>query len=118
MAEGWLRHLGDGRFAPFSAGTHPVGLNPDAVWAMKEVGIDISGHQSKHVNEFAGQPFDYVIIVCDRAKETCPIWPTAGTALHWSFEDPAAIAGSVDARRSMFRKIRDEIESRIMTFVA
>lgn len=75
MAEGWLRHLAGDRFEVFSAGTHPVGLNSGSVEAMAEVGIDIAGHRSKHVSEFLTQPFDYVITVCDRAKESCPTWP-------------------------------------------
>jgi len=89
MAEGLLRHLADDRFEVFSAGTKPVGLNPNAVKAMSEVGIDISGHRSKSVDEFVGQQFDYVITVCDNAKEACPIFPGPGKRVHHSFEDPA-----------------------------
>ena len=118
MAEGWLRHLAGDRFIVSSAGTHPVGLNPYAVTAMQEVGIDITGHHSKSVQEFEGQRFDYVITVCDRAKETCPIWPGASSLLHWSFDDPASATGSDNDRRAMFQKIRDEIAERIRRFVA
>jgi len=89
MAEGLLRHMAGDRFEVFSAGTRPSGLNPNAVQAMAEVGIDISGHRSKHVDEFAGHQFDYVFTVCDNAKETCPFFPGGGKRLHQSFEDPA-----------------------------
>ena len=117
MAEGWLRHLAGDRFEVASAGTQPVGLNPGAVEAMKESGVDISTHQSKHLNEFAGVRFDYVVTVCDRAKETCPIFPGARTVLHWSFDDPAAAQGPPEARRAVFRRVRDEIAERIRRFI-
>ena len=91
MAEGWLRQLAGDRFDVCSAGTHPVGLNPGSIEAMAEVGIDIAGHRSKGMGELADRSFDYVITVCDRAKETCPIWPGRTTVIHWSFDDPAAI---------------------------
>ncbi len=116
MAEGWLRHLAGDQFEVFSAGTHPVGLNPGSVEALAEVGIDISQHRSKHVSEFVGQPFDYVITVCDRAKESCPRWPGAATILHWSFEDPAAAEDPV-VRRALFRRVRDEIAERTRQFL-
>lgn len=117
MAEGWLRHLAGGRFDVSSAGTNPVGLNPGAVEAMQESGVDISTHRSKHLNEFAGVRFDYVVTVCDRAKETCPIFPGARTVLHWSFDDPAHATGSADERRAVFHRVRDEIGDRIRTFL-
>ena len=117
MAEGWLRHLAGDRFEVASAGTQPVGLNPGAVEAMKESGVDISTHQSKHLNEFASVRFDYVVTVCDRAKETCPIFPGARTVLHWSFDDPAAAQGPPEARRAVFRRVRDEIAERIRRFI-
>lgn len=107
MAEGWLRHLAGDRFDAFSAGTHPVGLNPNAVTAMAEVGIDISGHRSKSVDEFAGQQFDYVVTVCDSAREACPVFPGPGQRLHDSFEDPAAAPR--DQQLAVFRKVRDQI---------
>lgn len=118
MAEGWLRHLAGDRFEVFSAGTQPVGLNPGAVEVMRESGVDISAHRSKHMNEFAGASFDYVITVCDRARETCPIVPGARRVLHWSFDDPAAAQGSDEERRKVFRRVRDEIGDRIRTFLA
>lgn len=117
MAEGWLRHLAGDRYEVFSAGTKPVGLNSGSVEAMAEVGIDISQHRSKHVDEYAAQSIDYVITVCDRAKETCPLWPGRTTLIHWSFDDPAAVAGT-DARRLVFRRVRDEIAAVIREFLA
>jgi arsenate reductase (thioredoxin) len=118
MAEGWLRHLAGDRFSAESAGTRPVGLNPYAVMVMKEVGIDLSRQHSKYVEEFIGQRFDFVITVCDRAKESCPLWlGTQSPLIHWSFEDPAAATGSDDERRATFRKIRDQIGERLKDFV-
>ena len=116
MAEGWLRHLAGDRYDVFSAGTQPVGLNPGSIEAMKAVGIDIAGHRSKHASEFLSQPFDYVVTVCDRAKETCPTWSGAKRLLHWRFDDPAAIQDD-DARRREFARIRDEIAARIQRFL-
>ena len=116
MAEGLLRHLAGDRFEVASAGTDPQGLNPGAVTAMREIGIDIAHHQSRHVDQFAGQQFDYVITVCDRAKESCPIFP--GTfSLHWSFDDPASAVGTVETRQTVFRRVRDEIAERVRDFV-
>ncbi len=117
MAEGLLRHLAGDRFEVASAGTHPAGLNPGAVGAMREIGIDISPHRSKRVNEYLDTRFDYVITVCDRAKETCPVFPVASSQLHWSFDDPAAAQGSAEERRAVFRRVRDEIAGRIRSFV-
>ena len=116
MAEGWLRHLARDRFDVCSAGTHPVGLNPGSIEAMAEVGIDIAGHRSKGMGELADRSFDYVITVCDRAKETCPIWPGRTTVIHWSFDDPAAIT-DVELRRLTFRRVRDEIAASIRRFL-
>ena len=115
MAEGLLRHLAGDRFEVFSAGTKPVGLNPNAVKAMSEVGIDIANHRSKSVDEFLGQQFDYVITVCDNAKESCPIFPGDGARIHQSFEDPAA--APKDQQPEAFRKIRDQISSWLGDFV-
>ena len=113
MAEGWLRRLGGNQFDVTSAGTHPVGLNPYAVAVMREVNVDISTHVSERVDPYLGQQFDYVITVCDRAQETCPIFPRASTMLHWSFEDPARARGTVEQQLIVFRKLRDEIADRI-----
>ena len=112
MAEGWLRHLAGDRFEALSAGTHPVGLNPGSVEAMAEVGIDISQHRSKSAAEFTAVPIDYVITVCDRAKESCPCWSGAVRLIHWSFDDPAAVSDATE-RRQVFQRVRDEIASAI-----
>ncbi len=117
MAEGWLRHLAGDRFEVFSAGTHPVGLNAKAVAAMGEVGIDISRHESKSVDKFLGQQFDYVITVCDSAKEACPIFPGAAQRLHYSFQDPAAAPESTEEQIAVFRRVRDEIGQRLQEFL-
>ncbi|MCC6966838.1 MAG: arsenate reductase ArsC [Nitrospira sp.] len=117
MAEGWLRHLAGDQFEVFSAGTYPVGLNQGSVEAMAEVGIDISCHRSKSVAEFMSQRIDHVITVCDRARESCPIWPAPTHLLHWSFDDPAAVADASE-RRASFRRVRDEIAAEIRKFLA
>lgn len=117
MAEGWLRHLDGSRFDVASAGTHPVGLNPKAVAVMREVGIDISRHRSKRLDELSERRFDFAITVCDRAKETCPIFPGATSVLHWSFDDPAEAQGDEEARLAVFRRVRDEIAERVREFI-
>jgi arsenate reductase (thioredoxin) len=109
MAEGLLRHIAGDRFEVLSAGTRPAGLNPNAVKAMAEIGIDIAGHRSKAVDEFAGQRFDYVITVCDNAKESCPVFPNAGVRLHHAFQDPAAASEGEAAEA--FRAVRDQISA-------
>lgn len=116
MAEGLLRASAGDRFEVFSAGTRPVGLNAHAVEALKEIGVDISNHRSKSADEFAGQSFDYVITVCDRARESCPVLFAAGHRMHHSFVDPAA-AGA-EEQPAAFRRVRDEIRNWIETFVA
>jgi arsenate reductase (thioredoxin) len=115
MAEGLLRAMAGGRFEVFSAGTHPSRVNPLAVAAMRERGIDISAHRSKSLDEFAGERFDYVT-VCDNAKEGCPVWP-GSRAMHHSFEDPAAAEGSEEENLEVFRRVRDEIEGWLREFV-
>jgi arsenate reductase len=117
MAEGWLRHLAGDRFRVASAGTHPVGLNPLAVEVMKEIGIDISHQDSKRLDRYLNHPFDHVITVCDRAKESCPIFPGAARFSHWSLEDPAAVQGPPEQRLLAFRSARDQIASRIREFL-
>lgn len=116
MAEALLRHMAGDRFEAESAGTHPVGLNPVTVEAMQEIGVDIRHHRSKHVAEFVGQSFAYVITVCDRAKESCPVFTGAVTTLHWSFDDPAA--APPETRLACFTRVRDEIAERIRRFLA
>jgi arsenate reductase len=115
MAEGLLRHMAGEDFEVFSAGTKPVGLNPNAVAVMNEAGINISNHRSKSVDEFAGQQFDYVITVCDNAKESCPIFPGGGLRLHQSFEDPAAAPD--EQQLKSFRRVRDQIRLWLVEFV-
>jgi arsenate reductase (thioredoxin) len=113
MAEGFLRSIADDHFDVMSAGTEPVPVRPEAIDAMSEVGIDISGHQSKAVKGFLGQHFAYVITVCDRASERCPIFPGAVRRLEWNFRDPAAVTGPETLRRRAFREVRDQIADRI-----
>lgn len=113
MAEGYLRHVAPDAFEPLSAGIEPKGLNPLAVEAMSEIGIDISAQKSKDVREFLGQAIPYVVTVCDNAREHCPIFPLTYKYLHWSFEDPAAVTGSHDEKLAVFRRVRDEITHRI-----
>ena len=113
MAEGYLRHVAGDEFEVLSAGIEPQGLNSLAVEAMEEIGIDISQQKSKDVREFLGQAIPYVITVCDNAKERCPIFPRTFKFLHWSFDDPAAVAGSHDEKLAVFRRVRDEIANRI-----
>lgn len=115
MAEGLLRHYARDRFEVFSAGTHPAGLNPNAVTAMAELGINIAESRSKSVDEFAGQQFEYVFTVCDNARESCPIFPGGGKRLHQSFEDPAAAPSG--QQLDVFRKVRDQIAARLRRFV-
>jgi arsenate reductase len=117
MAEGWLRALGGDRYDAFSAGTHPVGLNPGAVDVMREAGIDISSQQSTHLSIYIAQSFDAVITVCDRAKESCPRFPGGSTMLHWSFDDPAQAMGPPESRRQVFQRVRDEIRAKIEEFM-
>jgi arsenate reductase len=117
MAEGFLRHFGGDRFDVASAGTNPAGLNPDAVTAMREIGIDISHHRSKGIGEVIGQRFGHVITVCDRAKESCPIFPEATCMHHWPFDDPATAKGSPEERKAVFGRVRDEIAARIRRFL-
>ena len=117
MAEGWLKHLAGERFDVLSAGIAPKGLHPLAVEVMREVGIDISRQQSKHVRQFLGVPVGYVITVCDNAREHCPVFPGAYTYLHWGLEDPAAAVGSDEQKLAVFRRVRDQIASRVREFV-
>jgi arsenate reductase len=107
MAEGLLRSMAGDRLDVFSAGTQPAGLNSNAVAAMAEIGIDISGHRSKSVDEFRGQAFDYVITVCDGAREACPVFPGQARQIHHDFEDPAA--APAERQLVVFRKVRDEL---------
>ncbi|MGA2598488.1 MAG: arsenate reductase ArsC [Bryobacteraceae bacterium] len=116
MAEGLLRHDAGNRFEVESAGTKPGRVRPEAIAVMKEIGIDISGHRSKSVDEFASRRFDYVLTVCDNAKESCPIFPGHTNRIHKSFEDPAALEGTGEERLALFRRVRDEIREYLKTF--
>lgn len=117
MAEGLLRHEAGDRFEVFSAGTHPSRVRPEAITIMNEIGIDISRHRSKSIDEFLGQDLDTVITVCENAKESCPVFPGKTQRLHWPFEDPASVAGTEEQRKDAFRKTRDRIHGRIMVFL-
>ena len=99
-----------------SAGTRPGSVRSEAIAVMKELGIDISGHRSKHVNEFEGQSFDYVLTVCDNARESCPLFSGETKRLHKDFEDPAALQGTEEERLALFRRVRDEIGAYLKTF--
>ena len=116
MGEGLFRHEGRGAYEVASAGTKPSHVRPEAIAVMKELGIDISGHRSKSVNEFEGQSFDYVVTVCDNARANCPVFPAGTDRIHWSFEDPAAVQGGEQERLAAFRRIRDQIHERVKTF--
>jgi arsenate reductase (thioredoxin) len=117
MAEGLLRELADEQFDVSSAGSKPSVVNPLAIAAMDERGIDIRAHRSKHLDEFLQQPFDYVITVCDNAAETCPLFPGPARRIHWSFPDPAAVAGSEAERLASFRQVRDAIEAQLRNWL-
>ena len=117
MAEGLLRHTAGDRFDTFSAGTNPTTVRAEAVAVMKELGIDISAQRSKSVDEFTGQHFDYVITVCDNAKENCPIFPRETKRVHWSLEDPAAVKGPEEQRLAAFRRVRDELRDLLHDFL-
>jgi arsenate reductase (thioredoxin) len=114
MAEGLLRNLAGDRFEVFSAGTHPKGLHARSVEAMQEVGIDISHQSSKDIAVYANQKFDYVITVCDRARQHCPVFPGA-EPIHWGFDDPAEAPH--DRQLETFRRVRDEIRQRLNLFL-
>lgn len=117
MAEGLLRHDGGDSFEVVSAGTKPTQVRPEAITVMRELGIDISSQRSKAVDEFGGRTFNYVITVCDNAKESCPIFPAKTKRIHWSIEDPAAVRGSEEQRLAAFRSIRDALRERLRGFV-
>jgi arsenate reductase len=118
MAEAWLRHLGDREFECESAGTEETRVHPLAIAAMAEAGVDMSNQRSKLLDGFLTERFDVVITVCDRANESCPVFFNAAERLHWSFEDPSAADGTDDEKLAQFRRIRDEIHSRISQFIS
>jgi arsenate reductase len=116
IAEALLRQQGGGAFETASAGTEPKGVNPLTVRVLAEVGIDISGARSKSVTEFLGDEFDYVITVCDQARESCPVFPGAHESIHWGFDDPAAAEGTEAERLKTFRRVMNEISVRLKPF--
>lgn len=116
MAEGLLKHMAGERFEVHSAGTEPSSVRPEAIAVMKEIGIDISGNRSKHVDEFDGQPFDYVLTVCDNAARNCPVWPGRARRIHHGFEDPASVPGAPEERLAAFRRVRDQIANYLREF--
>ncbi len=118
MAEGLLRTLAQERLEVHSAGTAPSHVHPLAIRAMNERGIDIRRHRSKSVEEFAGQPFDYVITVCDAAAEVCPVFPGPARRIHWSLPDPAAAGGGEEERVDAFRRVRARLEAHLREWLA
>ncbi|NSW83950.1 MAG: arsenate reductase ArsC [Syntrophothermus sp.] len=110
MAEALMRHMYGDRFDVFSAGTNPGVVNPYAIRAMQELGVDMSSHRSKSVDEFMDQDFDYVVTVCDNARKNCPFFP-GKNVIHRAFRDPAAAKGTKEEVMAVFRQIRDEIQS-------
>ncbi|HEY7869677.1 MAG TPA: arsenate reductase ArsC [Methylomirabilota bacterium] len=117
MAEGLLRALAGDRFEAGSAGTEKTAVNPLAIRAMAERGIDISGHTSKRYSELAPETWDYLVTVCDDANERCPWVPGSVTRLHWSFPDPSRAAGTEAERLAVFRRVRDQIEERLAAWL-
>ncbi len=118
MAEAFLAAYGGGAFEAYSAGIEPKGINPYTVRVMREVGIDLAGQRSKHLNEYLGKTtMDYVITVCANAEERCPVFPGRATRLHWPFDDPAACQGGEDACLAQFRQVRDRIAAAIRAWI-
>jgi arsenate reductase (thioredoxin) len=110
MAEGLLKYITQSAYEVYSAGTRPSIVRPEAIKALAEIGIDITGNRSKSVEEFADEEIDYVLTVCDNARENCPYFPAKTMIIHHSFEDPADVSGDEETRLRAFRKIRDEIK--------
>jgi arsenate reductase (thioredoxin) len=116
MAEGLLRHDHGDQFEVESAGTRATHVRPEAIAVMGEMGIDLTTHRSKIVDEFRERTFDYVLTVCDNAKENCPIYPGHTNRIHHSFDDPAAVEGSEEERLKSFRRVRDQIRDYLKEF--
>jgi arsenate reductase len=117
MAEALLKSFGGEDFEVYSAGLEPQGLHPLAIQVMDDIGIDVSGQKSKHLEQFLDQSFDYIITVCDRANDNCPTFPGDNVRIHWSFDDPAKVAGDVELQRQKFLRVRGEISDRIRLWV-
>ena len=118
MAEALLRFMGGSDFEALSGGTEPKGVNPYTVRVLDEICIDWSGAKSKALAQFVGQPFDYVITVCDRARQSCPYFPGSHEMLHWDLEDPAEVEGSDEEKLDAFRRTRAQISDYLRPFVA
>ncbi len=116
MAEDWLRHQYGDRFDAHSAGIEAAGVRPLAIRAMAEVGVDISRHESKTLDRYLPEPWDFVIPVCDQARETCPLFTSGKHHLHWSFPDPAQATGAEEQQLAVYRQVRDVIRTRIEDF--
>lgn len=117
MAEALLRHVGGDHFEVHSAGTEPSRVHPLAIRAMDEIGLDISNNESKSLDQYIGQDFDYVITVCDQANESCPVFPGDPKRIHWSFPDPSAVEGAEEERLKAFASIRDQLRMRLRNWV-
>lgn len=117
MAEGMLRAWADDRFEAFSAGTVATGVRPEAIEVMREIGIDISSHASRTLEPFLGQKFDWLVTVCDQAREACPTLPGVARQLHWSVDDPSAVETNESMRMAAFRAARDDLAARIRDFI-
>lgn len=117
MAEGLFRSMAGEQFEVYSAGTERTRVQPLAIEAMRESGIDITSHWSKTLGELTGEQFDYVITVCDRANESCPIFPGTTERIHWSFDDPTAVTGTEEQRLRAFGTVRDAIQQRLRMFL-
>jgi arsenate reductase len=117
MAEGFLRAMAGDRFEVASAGTEATAVRPLATQVMSEVGVDLSGHSSKTLDQFVAQPWDFVITVCDSANERCPVFPAAAKRLHWSFPDPSRATGTDEAKLAVFRDVRDAIGRRLQEWL-
>lgn len=118
MAEGMLRAWGGERFEAFSAGTEATGVRPEAIEVMREIGLDIGSQESKTVDRFLGRPIDWLVTVCDDAREACPTLPGVMHSRHWSIADPSAVDGDAERRRGAFRSARDELGQRVRAFIA
>lgn len=115
MAQGWAKHIKGNVIEAYSAGVSPGSLNPKAIEVMKEAGVDISGHRSKHVDELSGIDFDYVVTLCDKARGQCPVFGPAAKVIHRSFEDPSLVTGTAEEVTAAYRNVRDEIRSLVET---
>jgi len=118
MAHGYLNQVAGDRYHMYSAGVETHGLNPEAVFFMKEDGVDISHHQSNHIDEYADIEFELVLTVCDHAKESCPVLPGARNVVHFSFSDPSKAEGTEQEITQAFRSVRDQIKHYVSGLIA